>query len=88
MGFIESIYGGMKSAKPRSSNSMYDHLEDTPFLYGSEVLNEMYEDARTYKQEDIVYRHMERYDVIDKGCEGYDRLAAKYERGLKRRRSK
>lgn len=84
MRFLNSVLAGVRSAS-RTSEWRYKDLDTTPYLHGSEYLNELYEGASVEWQEDAVYGHMLRYDVIGKECEGYDRLARKYHARKERR---
>lgn len=79
--FLFSVNAGVKSAGRTSSPASwkYDDLKTTPYLYGSEYLGELYKSAKEDWQKDAVYDHMVRYDVLDKGCKGYERIRKKHD---------
>lgn len=57
----------------------YSHLNTTPYLYSSGALRDLYSGARSKKEKEAIYNHMERHEAIDAEYPGFYRLAADIE---------
>lgn len=71
MRFFSSLYGfidkGFKlySSKERDRQWEYDLLEESPFLYSSQYLGELYAEAKTLEQKEAVAGHIAFHKAYD-----------------------
>ena len=66
--FIKSIFDGLKSAKTPYADKkrkkwMFDDLEETPYLYSSNYLNELHNQATKKEEFESILDHMYRHKV-------------------------
>lgn len=64
-GLIKSMFQGYKEARPNRRDWEYDMLEESPYLYSSEYLGELYVNARTIRQKEAVAAHIAYHHAYD-----------------------
>lgn len=55
----------------------YDILEDTPFLYGSDTLNDLYNNADNEDQKASIMMHIDNFDEITSNLDSYKKVRNK-----------
>ena len=82
MGFFDELIKGVAegyseapSIKRKKLDWAYEELEETPYLYSSNYLYELVDDAETQDDLLCVFEHLERHQTH--GIESYDKLFGK-----------
>lgn len=64
-GLIRSMFQGYKEAKPKHGDWEYEMLEESPFLYSSQYLGDLYTNAKTIRQKEAVAAHIAFHHAYD-----------------------
>lgn len=71
------IYDLITAKGRRTSDYQYDILEHTPYLHGTETLNQMYKNAKTDDQKAAIMLHIERFYEYTHDVDSYRELRNK-----------
>lgn len=64
--FIKSLFDGYAEAKKGKRKELqWEELEHTPFLFSSDYLNEMYEEAESKEDYETILDHLYRNDATE-----------------------
>jgi len=67
-GFVKSLFDGYKEAKVKSGaykKRAFEELDQTPFLFSSDYLNELYNQAEEKEDYESILDHLYRHDAVE-----------------------
>jgi hypothetical protein len=71
-GVLQSIFQAYTEHRKRHRKmNEFEYLDQTPYLYSSDYLRELYRGADTKEKKQKLFNYMERFEVDDKQYKGY-----------------